>query len=212
MRGKSSHEASGIDLGSGVHPSAAVGSAARLSLFNFDMSPRSGSTSSPVSPLRPSGPGRLCQNLSVFHSGDSRFRAWLGAFARAEPRSPRKLTDEVRRLTGALAGREADAAALERRLARTEARVAELERDRERTLAYVAELETDRSRLLESQAALEADRARALERVSSLEAALEERRAESERWLRILPFLRVRPPGGAKTANRLRALRRRPRR
>jgi chromosome segregation ATPase len=166
----------------------------------------------------------------MFHQGDRRFRAWLTASARALPQAPKRLGDEIRRkedetrrLENEIRSREDEIRLGEDEIRSREAEILRLveanrlqaERTREiqqhlqEVLAYVESLESDRRGLLHQIGGLEADRKHNIERVSTLEAALEADHLERERWLQLLPGLRLRVPGGRSAANRLRALRRR---
>ena len=180
----------------------------------------------------------------MFHQGTPRFRAWLGAFARDLPRSPRRLRDEVGRLSGLFAEseRERDALRLESRdlrqtlaesendraarlelihrlqgesaerlaaIHRIEAELDQLRGYATRLEAALREREGESAARLDALARLEAERRGLLDQVSRLETALAAERGERERWLGVLPVLRVRLPGGSATARRLRALRRR---
>jgi len=159
----------------------------------------------------------------MFHQGEPRFRAWLTAYAGAQPRSARRLRDEIRRLSEQLAESESDRAArLEvihrlqgesaERLAashRIEAELDELRGHAIRLEAALRERESEAALRLDALEQLEADRRRLLDRISQLETALAGEREERERWLAVLPVLRLRLPGGSATARRVRTLRRR---
>lgn len=163
----------------------------------------------------------------MFHEASPRLRAWLAAFAGPRPELHDELEDAARRLRAALAGsesdraarltvihelrghladREAEIAAQRKTLERVEHAYAESERDRAARLDVIRGLECELATLRAAAAELAAERQRLEDDLARAHSDLERLVREAEAWIRIVPGVRWRVPGGRDAAVRLRRL------